>query len=60
MLNLHEELAGSGVQAAHVAIDVTIGSSTFYGQPRATAEQIAPVYWDLHTNRDKVERIFKG
>ncbi|TLS39966.1 SDR family NAD(P)-dependent oxidoreductase [Streptomyces montanus] len=59
VMNLHTELAGTGVQAAHVAIDVTIGTSTFYGQPRATAEQIAPVYWDLHTNRDEAEHIFK-
>jgi NAD(P)-dependent dehydrogenase (short-subunit alcohol dehydrogenase family) len=27
VINLHKELAGSGIQAAHVAIDVSIGSS---------------------------------
>jgi hypothetical protein len=30
-MNLHEELAGSGIQAAHVALDVTIGMSTLRG-----------------------------
>ncbi|WP_223166411.1 hypothetical protein [Nonomuraea sp. SYSU D8015] len=28
--------------------------------PTATAEQIAPVYWDLHTHRDEAERVFTG
>ncbi|WP_128434871.1 SDR family NAD(P)-dependent oxidoreductase [Streptomyces cyaneus] len=61
VINLHKELAGAGIQAAHVALDVTIGASTFYGQPKATADQISPLYWELHTtDRDKAERIFKG
>ncbi|MPY48834.1 SDR family NAD(P)-dependent oxidoreductase [Streptomyces acidicola] len=60
-VNLHKELAGTGVQAAHVALDVTIGTSTFYGQPKATADQLSPLYWELHTtDRDKAERIFRG
>jgi NADP-dependent 3-hydroxy acid dehydrogenase YdfG len=59
--NLHKELAGTGVQAAHVALDVTIGTSSFYGRPTATADQLSPVYWDLHTtHRDEAERIFRG
>ncbi|PAZ13636.1 short-chain dehydrogenase [Streptomyces sp. SA15] len=60
-INLHKELAGTGIQAAHVGIDVSIGTPTFYGQPKATADQISPVYWDLHTtHRDEAERIFRG
>ncbi|WP_151477473.1 SDR family NAD(P)-dependent oxidoreductase [Streptomyces albicerus] len=60
-VNLHKELAGTGIQAAHVGIDVTIGTSTFYGQPKATADLISPTYWDLHTtHRDQAERIFRG
>jgi NAD(P)-dependent dehydrogenase (short-subunit alcohol dehydrogenase family) len=65
-INLHRELADSGIQAAHVAINVWIGTQkpedfpteeTPQG-PTATPEQIAPVYWDLHTNRELEERIF--
>jgi len=59
-LNLHKELAGTGVHAAHVAIGVAIGSSDFPGVPNAPAEQIAPIYWNLHTNRDDAERVFTG
>lgn len=60
-INLHKELDGTGVQAAHIAIDATIGTPTFSGQPRGTADRIAPVYWDLHTtHRDQTERVFRG
>ena len=59
-INLHKELDGTGIQAAHVALDVTIGTPTFYGQPKATADQISPLYWELHTtDRDQAERIFR-
>jgi NAD(P)-dependent dehydrogenase (short-subunit alcohol dehydrogenase family) len=61
VLNLHKELAGSGVQAAHVAIGVFIGAdSPVPGVPAAPAERIAPIYWDLHTSRDEAERVFTG
>ncbi|WP_432197527.1 SDR family NAD(P)-dependent oxidoreductase [Streptomyces sp. bgisy027] len=60
-INLHKELADTGIQAAHVALDVTIDTPTFYGQPRATADQLSPVYWDLHArDRDKAEFVFRG
>ena len=60
-LNLHKELDGTGIQAAHIGIDATIGTPTFYGQPCATADQISPVHWELHTTkRDHAEQIFKG
>ncbi|MFJ3310367.1 hypothetical protein ACIPSA_46760 [Streptomyces sp. NPDC086549] len=58
-INLHKELAGSGVQAAHVGIDVSIGMSVVPGFPTAQPEEISPVYWELHTaHRDKAERVF--
>ncbi|NUP39741.1 MAG: SDR family NAD(P)-dependent oxidoreductase [Streptomyces sp.] len=58
-INLHKELADSGVQAAHVGIDVSIGMSVIPGFPTAQPEEISPVYWELHTtHRDKAERVF--
>ncbi|MDT9700938.1 SDR family NAD(P)-dependent oxidoreductase [Streptomyces sp. P17] len=58
-VNLHKELAGTGIQAAHVGIDVSIGMSVVPGFPTAKPEQIAPVYWELHTtHRDEAERVF--
>ncbi|WP_019067991.1 hypothetical protein [Streptomyces hokutonensis] len=60
-INLHKELTDTGIQAAHIGIDATIGTPTFYGQPRATADQLALLHWDLHMNhRDQSERIFRG
>jgi NAD(P)-dependent dehydrogenase (short-subunit alcohol dehydrogenase family) len=59
-INLHKELAGTGVQAAHVAIDVAIGTSFLPHIPVAQPEEIAPVYWELHTtHRDAAERVFR-
>ncbi|GII94299.1 SDR family NAD(P)-dependent oxidoreductase [Sinosporangium siamense] len=58
VLNLHKELAGTGIQAAHVAIGVWIGAGGPPGTPTAEAEEIAPLYWDLHTQRDEAERVF--
>ena len=50
---LHAEVAPSGVQVGHVAI------GTFIGQTAETsADAIAPLYWDLHTERDALERVF--
>ena len=58
-INLHKELEGTGVQAAHVGIDVSIGMSVIPGFPTAQPEEIAPVYWDLHTKkRDQAEIVF--
>jgi NAD(P)-dependent dehydrogenase (short-subunit alcohol dehydrogenase family) len=50
---LHAALAPSGVQVGHVAIGAWIGQ-----QPGATPEVIAPLYWELHTQRDQVEKVF--
>lgn len=60
VINLHKELAGTGIQAAHVAIGAWIGTDGPPGAPTATAEQIAPVYWELHTHPDDAERVFTG
>ncbi|WP_371660895.1 SDR family NAD(P)-dependent oxidoreductase [Streptomyces sp. NBC_00280] len=60
VINLGKELAGSGVHAAHVAINVWIGDGGPEGFPTATPEQIAPLYWDLHENRDRSEAVFNA
>lgn len=66
VLNLNKELAGSGVYAGHVVISVWIGGGAVApgggpeGFPTATPEQIAPLYWDLHENRDRPEAIFSA
>jgi short-subunit dehydrogenase len=58
-INLHKELEGTGIQAAHVGIDVSIGTPAVPGFPTAQPDQIAPVYWDLHTSkRDQAEFVF--
>jgi NAD(P)-dependent dehydrogenase (short-subunit alcohol dehydrogenase family) len=50
---LHAALAPRGVQVGYVAIGAWIGR-----QPGAKPEAIAPLYWELHIQRDQVERIF--
>ncbi|KAB2350050.1 SDR family NAD(P)-dependent oxidoreductase [Actinomadura rudentiformis] len=60
VLNLHNELAGSGVHAAHVAINTWIGEGGPEGIPAATPGQIAPLYWDLYQHRDQPEAVFNG
>ena len=60
VLNLNKELTGSGVYAAHVAINVWIGGGGPEGSPTATPEQIAPLYWDLHEHRDRPEAVFNA
>ncbi|MGW4606853.1 SDR family NAD(P)-dependent oxidoreductase [Streptomyces sp. NPDC004532] len=60
--NLHKELADAdtGIQAAHIGIDVSIGTAVIPGLPTAQPEQIVPLYWELHTTkRDQAELVFK-
>ncbi|WP_413812353.1 SDR family NAD(P)-dependent oxidoreductase [Streptomyces sp. OE57] len=59
-VNLHKELEGTGIQAAHVGIDVSIGAALIESAaPVAPPEAISPVYWELHTtDRDQAERVF--
>ncbi|MFD7609236.1 SDR family NAD(P)-dependent oxidoreductase [Streptomyces mirabilis] len=60
-INLHKELDGTGIQAAHIGIDAMIGTPTFYGQSWVEADQISPLYWELHTtHRYQAERIFRA
>jgi NAD(P)-dependent dehydrogenase (short-subunit alcohol dehydrogenase family) len=58
-LNLDRELSGTGVHAAHVAIDAWLDGAGPEDAPSATSEQIAPLFWDLHENRDRSEAVFK-
>jgi NADP-dependent 3-hydroxy acid dehydrogenase YdfG len=60
VLNLNKELDGTRVHAAHVAIGVWIGPGGPPDVPTAAPEQIAPVYWELHSRRDQAERVFTG
>ncbi|MET8082132.1 SDR family NAD(P)-dependent oxidoreductase [Streptomyces sp. NPDC005303] len=58
-INLHKELDGTGIQSAHIGIDVSIGTPAVPGFPTAQPEEISPVYWDLHTTkRDQAELVF--
>ncbi|MGW0819588.1 SDR family NAD(P)-dependent oxidoreductase [Streptomyces viridiviolaceus] len=60
VLNLHNELAGSGIHAAHIAINTWLGEGGPEGIPSATPEQVAPLYWDLYERRDQAEAVFNG
>jgi short-subunit dehydrogenase len=61
-VNLHKELDGTGIQAAHVAIDVALGGvSIDPALPAATPDAVSSVYWDLHTTkRDQAEIVYRG
>ncbi|MEV2212099.1 hypothetical protein AB0H86_11685 [Streptomyces sp. NPDC050997] len=60
-VNLHKELDGTGIQAAHIGIDVSIGTAVMPGRPVIQPEDISPVYWELHTTRrDQAELVFNG
>jgi len=43
---IHGDDAGThtGIQAAHIGLDVTIATPTFYGQSQTTADQLSPIY----------------
>jgi len=55
--NLHNELDGTGVYAAHVPI-ATLIDTVMPGVPTASADEIAATYWRLYTDRDVAERMF--
>jgi NADP-dependent 3-hydroxy acid dehydrogenase YdfG len=57
-INLGKELAGTGVYAAHVGIDVSINKAARPGFPAAPAEDIAAAYWELHSAREVGEFVF--
>ncbi|GAA1656114.1 SDR family NAD(P)-dependent oxidoreductase [Actinoplanes couchii] len=54
VLKLHQTLAGTGVYAAHVPLNVWIGS----GGPETQADTIAQHYWDVYTRRDGAEHHY--
>jgi NADP-dependent 3-hydroxy acid dehydrogenase YdfG len=56
--NLHNDLAGTGVYATHVGINVSIDVSVIPGFPTAPAADIAAAYWELHNKREPGEFIF--
>ena len=59
-VNLHKELADTGIQAAHIGIDSSIGVSVLPGVEGARPEQISPMHWELHTTkRDEDELVFR-
>jgi len=47
---LHAAVGPRGVQVGHVAIGAV--------RPGALSDAIAPLYWDLHTHRHTVEKVF--
>ncbi|GAB7039209.1 MULTISPECIES: SDR family NAD(P)-dependent oxidoreductase [Catenuloplanes] len=53
ILNLHADLAGTGVYAAHVAIAAFIGQ----GGPASDPATIADAYWRLHATRADAELV---
>ena len=62
VVNLHKELDGSGIQVAHIAIDVALGGGSIDPTLRAAEpDAVASVYWDLHTTkRDQAELVYRG
>lgn len=57
-LNLNGVLAGQGVYAGHIAIGAWIaGTPGPADAPRLEPDDIARVYWNLHTARDQAEYL---
>lgn len=50
---LHDAVAPKGVQVGHLAIGAFIGD-----QRGAISDAIAPLYWELHTHRHEIEKVF--
>jgi NADP-dependent 3-hydroxy acid dehydrogenase YdfG len=49
VLNLNATLAGTGVCAASIPINVRISASADDGLPSASPDEIAEIFWNLHT-----------
>lgn len=56
-LNLHNTLADQGVHVATVAINLMIAAQAPDGYPHRDPDDIATVYWDLYTQRDRAEHL---
>lgn len=52
-MDLHAELAPKGIQVGFVCISAWIGH-----HPKATPEQIAPLYWELYAHPKLLEKEF--
>jgi NAD(P)-dependent dehydrogenase (short-subunit alcohol dehydrogenase family)/membrane protein DedA with SNARE-associated domain len=50
---LHAAVAPKGVQVGHVAIGAFVGR-----RPGAIRDEIASLYWELHTHRHEIEKVF--
>ena len=50
---LHAAVAPNGVQVGYVDVGAFIGR-----RAGATPEAVAPLYWELHTQREQVEKVF--
>lgn len=60
-MNLHKQLAETGVYVAHVAIGVGIGETApAPGYPFKTPAQLADLYWGLHVAREAPELVIGG
>jgi short-subunit dehydrogenase len=61
-LTLNGALADKGIYASHVAIGVWIAGTP--GAPQGAAlkqpDDIARLYWDLHTNREPAEHLISS
>ncbi|MET7333048.1 SDR family NAD(P)-dependent oxidoreductase [Nonomuraea sp. NPDC005650] len=55
--NLHNTLADQGIHAATVAINLMPSATAPEGVPHADPDDIAQIYWDLHTRRDRPEHL---
>ena len=62
VLTLNGALAGSGVYAGHVAIGTWIAGTpeTPEGAPLKEPDDIARLYWDLHTNREPADHLISA
>ena len=62
VLTLHGALAGQGVYAGHVAIGTWIAGTPGApeGVPLKEPDDIARLYWDLHTSRETAEHLISA
>jgi len=60
--SLNGALAGRGVYAGHVAIGTWIAGTPGApeGAPLKEPDDIARLYWDLHTAREPAEHLISG
>ncbi|MGW4122879.1 SDR family NAD(P)-dependent oxidoreductase [Nocardia sp. NPDC004711] len=56
-LNLHNTLAGTGIYAATIAINLKIAATAPDGIPHLAPDEIAKSYWTLYTERERSELV---